>query len=1103
MKLTDTALLIIFKKSYLASFRLTNTKGKTLLFVVLYYLILLNVNISHANNNIQFKHIPFEQDASIGAILDIHHDQHGFIWVAGRQGLSRYDGYSFEVFRHDKNDPTSIMSNNITKIREDKYGNLWITTENGLDRYDYETETFVHAEHIPGNPNSLYEGRVIDIFFEGDLLWLATLRGIVSYDPQNNLFTRYPRNEQEQALAGNWVLGLATDSDGIMYIATGYGLKVWDRKTGNIDVHKAEPGVAGRLQSNHIRSILVDSLDRIWVGSEKGIYQFDPKAKSFIHYPVASNHAFVQTKPNDASHYMAVWDIMEDSQGVIWFATDGFGIQRLAPSSDTLTGITHNPDDPFSLSSSVPRTIAEDRNGDIWIGHYPSGIDVYERYSSAFQSFSVKANDSSGMSAKNVKYIYEDEKQNLWLGIDHGGINYYDTKNNTFTHFQHDPNDSNSLGSDDVISIMVDHNDLMWISTWTTGITLFDRKKQQFTRIPTDFYDETKLQSEKVWVTFEDKNHTVWVGTLGFGIARYDRTTDTFKRYVYSEAPEEGLLSGLVWDIQEDSRGNLWIGTQIGLSKIDRETEKFTHYVYNKNETNSISSSEIRAIFEDSQNRLWIATNGGGLNQFHYDTQTFSSVSTKDGLASDMITAVVEDNNGMLWVSSSDGLSAYNPDTNTITNYNQSYGLQHKEFNTGTAAKTQNGDLIFGGINGFTRFNPDKIEPNDIPPPVVFTDISILNKPVKIGKNQFLSKSILLEDKIELSHRQNIITINFTALNFRDPTNNQYAYKLSGFDKDWHHMGNKRSATYTNLDAGTYKLTVKAANNEGYWNHKGRSIQIKVHAPPWKTWWAYVLYFIFLISVIGWYIRTQQKIISAERRAKEQLEEKVKDRTQALEEANKQLETLSYSDHLTGLGNRRLLEKMIHTEIFDSWRRGAKRNNQAPPSNNNDLIFFLIDIDYFKQVNDTYGHAAGDAVLVTMAKILKEVSRKADYVIRWGGEEFLIITRFSEEKSAPQIAERIRHHVEKTQFDIGNDIQINMTCSIGFSSYPFHLLTNNDVKWEYAIDLADKALYEVKSTGRNNWKGVDLIDLGFDSSKDLDHLVRNCKVKIIEASSLI
>ena len=499
----------------------------------------------------------------------------------------------------------------------------------------------------------------------------------------------------------------------------------------------------------------------------------------------------------------------------------------------------------------------------------------------------------------------------------------------------------------------------------------------------------------------------------------------------------------------------------------------------------------MRAVFEDSKNRLWVGTNGGGLNLFDYVSETFKAVTESDGLPSNIIQAIVEDNDGNLWLATNNGITRYNHDTGEISTYDKNYGLQGNEFNVGSAYKARNGDLIFGGLDGYTRFNPRDIQENSIIPPVVFTDIEILNQPVAIEPSGSLEKSIVVAEQIHLNYLQNILTLKFAALNYRNSENNVYAYKLEGFDKDWYSVGQKRSATYTNLDAGTYTFKVRAANNEGVWNELGKELKIIVTPPPWKTWWAYSLYALLVLGVIFTYVSYQTRINRL-------LEEKVRDRTAELEAANEKLEAVSLSDPLTGLGNRRFLEKFISADIAQISRkhRDWQSDGNYGEPNDCDVAFYLIDVDHFKSVNDTYGHSVGDKVLITIANLLKDINRESSYVIRWGGEEFLLVSRFVDRHHTDKLADRILDAVRKTKFEMSDGRQLNLTCSIGFSILPYSDDENHIVDWKRTIDVADIALYAAKNSGRNGWVGTNISKRTIQSPEEFHELVRQGKVTV-------
>jgi diguanylate cyclase (GGDEF)-like protein len=370
--------------------------------------------------------------------------------------------------------------------------------------------------------------------------------------------------------------------------------------------------------------------------------------------------------------------------------------------------------------------------------------------------------------------------------------------------------------------------------------------------------------------------------------------------------------------------------------------------------------------------------------------------------------------------------------------------------------------------------------------------MSVLNNQVviepyseKSSHNQdsyILNNAIHTTKSITLTYLENIISLEFSALHFSNPKKNLYAYQLEGFDKNWVHTDFKnRRASYTNLPAGEYNFKVKASNADGYWNEEGTSLKITVLPPPWKTWWAYSLYGIFLLSLVLRFIHYQRKKVIFERNLNAQLENKVVERTsqlqyktEELQKSNTMLEKMSLTDQLTGLKNRRFLLNNIESDISLVLRKYKSShdsmNTQKPEEA--DLIFFLIDLDHFKMVNDVYGHTAGDAVLIQIKVILKQVFREADYLVRWGGEEFLVIARFTERNNAPELAERLRQAVESHDFDIGDEKILKKTCSIGFACYPFSTGENEALSWEQVVDVADHCMYAAKKSSRNAWVGL-------------------------------
>ncbi|RYZ94446.1 MAG: GGDEF domain-containing protein, partial [Moraxellaceae bacterium] len=396
--------------------------------------------------------------------------------------------------------------------------------------------------------------------------------------------------------------------------------------------------------------------------------------------------------------------------------------------------------------------------------------------------------------------------------------------------------------------------------------------------------------------------------------------------------------------------------------------------------------------------------------------------------------------------------------------------------------KTQNGEMVAGGTDGFTIFDPKKVSLNKYVPRVAIVDFQIFNKPVAVGaEGSPLTKVISQTESITLDYHQSVFSFSFVAISFRSSEKNKFAFMLEGFEKDWNYVtSDRRNATYTNLNAGTYVFKVKAANNQGLWNEEGRSITLHILPPPWKTWWAYTIYSLIFIGLLAAFVYAQQKRVSNQRQINRYLETTVAERTAELQHKHKelvqayaQLETISLSDPLTGLNNRRYLQKVISMDIAKVQREiGDSVYNQPPKKPSLDMTFFLLDVDFFKSVNDIHGHLAGDQILIQLSELLTKICRESDCLVRWGGEEFLVVSRFSTRDEAALTAERIRKSVASYEFKLADGTVLHKTCSIGFACYPFLENKPLELSWENVIDTADRALYAAKRSGRNRSVGI-------------------------------
>jgi signal transduction histidine kinase/DNA-binding response OmpR family regulator len=452
------------------------------------------------------------------------------------------------------------------------------------------------------------------------------------------------------------------------------------------------------------------------------------------------------------------------------------------------------------------------------------------------------------------------------VGTKSGGLNKLDRNTGKFTHYLHESDNSQSIPSNKISALFEDRAGTLWIGTWGDGLIEFDQAREEFSQYFNNI-DKVYAGINVIRTIYEDKNGILWIGTQGGGLYKFNRATKLFSPIGFRTH---------IMQIYEDHLGVLWIAAYTGLKKLDRVTEKYTTYWHNSADPNSISSDKVISIQEDKKGRLWFGTIGGGLNKFNRGTGKFKSYTGKNGLPNDVIQGILEDEQGNLWLSTNNGLSKFNPETESFRNYDVNDGLSGNQFYPGACYRAKDGEMFFGGTKGLNSFYPDQLQDNKHIPEIVITDFQIFNKsvpvhPVNDGEKHIgysLPKPIYLMNELELSYRENIFSLEFAALEYHGPQKNQYAYKMEGVNPDWVLSdASRRFATYTNLDPGEYTFRVKGSNNDGVWNEKGTSIKIIVKPPWWKTNLAYTFY----VLLIGFIVFTTWRLQLRRIRLKQQL----------------------------------------------------------------------------------------------------------------------------------------------------------------------------------------------------------------------------------------
>ncbi|MCP3962800.1 MAG: response regulator [bacterium] len=848
--------------------------------------------------NVKFQHLSLKEGLSQSFVQCAVQDRQGYLWFGTQEGLGRYDGYRFTFYAHDAGDPSSLSHNTIMTMIEDD-GTLWLGTEGGgLDHFDPASKSFVHYRYDPDDPASLSNDRVRALLQDrSGRLWVGTDGGGVNLlDTATGRFTRFQHDPENPAsLSHDHARSLFEDASGRLWVGTdGGGVSRLDPETGTFTHFRHDPEDPASLSSDQVKTIYGDRDGSLWVGTyESGLNRLD-RAASVGQTAIITRFAHDAEDPTSLSAD-GVYTIYQDRDGVLWVGTDS-GLSEWRPSTDDFARYRHDPTDPASLAGDRVLSIYQDQGGVLWVGTY-AGLSKWNTAFGSILHYRHRATDPSPLSTDIVTSFAEADDGTVWVGTWGGGLNRLQPETGAFQHYRHDPSDRQSLGDDRIMSLHVEGEGSLWIGTFSAGLNRYDPETDTFTRFVHDPTNPNSLAFNGVTFIHRDSSDVLWVGTYRGGLNRLERNADTgrdgnrFTRFRHDPHNPESLSSDIVIALSEDPDGTLWIGTEgAGLNHFDPATGKVTaHYRHDPENARSIASDTPWVLRRGQEGDLWIGTQGGGLNLWSSADRRagrpiFRRYTKNEGLPSDHIFGILTDDQGYLWLSSNRGLTRFDPETESLKNFDSSHGLQSDEFNFGAALQTGDGRMYFGGISGFNAFHPRQVHENTHVPPVMLTEFLKFNDAIDLGRP--LSEV----NHLTLDHQDYVVAFEFAALDFTAPEKNRYLHKLEGFDRDWVDSGKLRRATYTNLAPGDYTFRVKASNNDGVWNEQGAALAIRVEPPPWKTWWAYSLYSLALACAVLVFTSAQAKKRqrAAElARANAELQEEISQR-QAKEEALEQ-----------------------------------------------------------------------------------------------------------------------------------------------------------------------------------------------------------------------
>ena len=888
-----------------------NTLQRALKYVVCILILMAFYSNTFAQKKpVKFNRLTSSNGLSQNRVSSIVQDHDGFIWIGTEDGLNKYDGYNFEIFKRNPGDSLSLNDNQALAMHVAKDGALWIGGSlTGLSRYNSATKTFTRYNNNHSDPNSLAEDIIIS--FSEDTkgnLWIVTQNKgfdymIVSDGKFIHMANMLP---PDYKIPEDRIYFIHQDKQNNLWIGADGKVHYFKISYSETGVPKLQPiKIENQILKTAATSIEEDNDGNIWIGTPgEGLLRFDYKEKVIRKFEPIDN--------SDLIHSLIIIAMETDETGNLWIGGIPIeenpnprndetanptietvpGLLKLNIQSRKLQGFLSDPKDGNSVSSNGIISLLVDKTGVLWVGTFLSGLNVYDKSVIKFSLVNTGQEDFNAIRGP-IRGFYIDENKILWIASQGSGLVSYDRSKDKYEFFTYRENDPSSISSD-IVRCIYDDGKYMWIGT-EEGLNRFDKKTKTFKRFYID-PSNPKFNVNGINYNIIEIDNTpgyLWFGTNGSGLVRFDKEKETFKKYTYDPEDAASLSSRAnfvrtVW-YSKSRPDELWAGTTNGINILNLKTETFRYYNYDPKDSSSLSHPNVMHFYEDKSGFVWVATYGGGLNRFDPKTQKFLRFTQENSdLPNNGVYGILADENGNLWISTNSGITKFNPSTFHFRNYTVDDGLQSEEFNGGAYYKSPDGEMFFGGIKGYNSFYPSEVTDNKFIPAIVLTDIKIFNESIKVGEDSPLKKQVSKTDEIILSYWQNDISFEYVALHYSNPSKNKYAFKLENYEDEWRYVGNVRIATYTNLDPGEYVFRVKGSNNDGLWNEEGKSIRLIIKPPWWKTNWAYASYFVlFLVGGFSFdrYQRSRIKGIEQRRAQLALLRAENQRKTQELEEA--------------------------------------------------------------------------------------------------------------------------------------------------------------------------------------------------------------------------
>lgn len=996
-------------------------------------------------------------------------DRDGFLWMGTQQGLVRFDGTEYRLFTSDPDDPATLSGSYVRALAVADDGRLWVGTfAGGLSVYDARTETFTRYRHDPADPASLAHDRVEGIAPDRDgRIWIATYDGLDRLDPATGAIEHFrPRPGDPSSLADERVRGLLVDAAGTLWVGSRDGLQRRPAGAAGFERVASEPGRPGSLAGQFVSRLFADRRGRIWIGTnDDGAALLDPGSDELTRFPpprgADGRGAAAVPAARRLSHFW-VYGFAEPRPDEIWIATFGAGVDVVDGGTlEIVARLGHDPALPSTIAGDRVGALHVDRSGLVWVGSWGQGIARHDPATRAFLHLRHSPSRPDGPSHESVVRPLARRDGTFWLGTNGNGIDVLDGATLARVGgFRPDPADPRALASGEITCLAEGPDGSVWVATLDGTLHRLRPGAAGFERTtPAD-----GLPGGPIRALAFGPDGALWAGAAE-GLARIDPTGAAPIRAFRHRAGDPGSLPGAAVEAIAFTRdGRMWVGTDSGLAAWNPLSGTGIAIRERPGDPGALPDDWVPDLLVASDGRLWVATAGGAAVLASWDGRTarFERVAERAGLPPGPVENLVEDAEGRIWLGPR---VRFDPRSGTARTFGAADGVDPGGFFIASHARAVDGRLLFGSPQGVLIVDPARLEPWTFHPPLVATRLVA-------GGVELAGAARRAEVTLRPPARD--LRLDFAALDWSAPERSLYRYRLDGLDRDWTATdAAHRTAAYSRLPPGRYVLRVAGTNRAGTWSPHELALAVTV-LPAFHETTAFRALAAVALALFAWgahrlRIRRLEArelelegVVAARTAELAQRGRELESKNAELEVAYARIEEASLTDPLTGLRNRRFLEQAIGADVESALRRPTEGS----------LVFLLADLDHFKRVNDEHGHAGGDAVLVEIAALLRATVRAADHLVRWGGEELLVVARFVDPAHGAELAEKLRAAVAAHRFVLPDGVTISRTVSIGFAALPFAAAEPRAVGWEGVVDAADAALYAAKRSGRDGWVGV-------------------------------